>query len=86
MKGIYLTERTKKELELKIATLKKEQENEGEALYITNKTMIIVYEEILSSAIVLPIEQSWEDIYDMLSINTLPNHSYKNGVIIQPKN
>jgi hypothetical protein len=82
MKGIYLTTEAKQEIEAKIVEIIETYYPfpEGEKKI----GQLIVYEEILSSATILPVEESWENVKDMLSINTLPI-SYKQGVIIQPK-
>jgi|LakMenE01Jun11ns_1017448.scaffolds.fasta_scaffold9422875_2 hypothetical protein len=84
MKGIYLTEEGKQEIEAKIAKL----ENYTYAtqnIWIEgqNSGMLEILEEILSSATILPVD-NWQNVKDMLDINTLPI-SYKEGVIIQPK-
>jgi len=86
MKGLYLTQEGKQEIEAKIAELEK-PEFHWDGIYVSEKAeeRIEVYKEILSSATILPVEESWQDVYDMLSINTLPNHTYRKGVIIQPK-
>jgi len=85
MIGIYLTQEGKQEIEAKIAEL----ENYTYAtqnIWIEgqNSGMVKILEEILSSATILPVEESWENVKDMLDINTFPI-SYKNGVIIKPK-
>jgi hypothetical protein len=80
MKGIYLSEEAKKEIEAKIAEL----ETGIKVLSLTEgfKDMgkINVYKEILYSATILPVEESWdrcsEKVYDM---------GFEQGVIIQPK-
>jgi hypothetical protein len=85
MKGIYLTEKSKKEIDAKIVELN----NEEWSPYRDGQ--IDVYKEILQSATILPIEESWDNVLhstkkhkeydydDALKID-LPN-----GVIIQPK-
>jgi hypothetical protein len=98
MKGIYLSEEGKKEIEAKIADLEKHIENvikiadiASDKTYGISKTYLEVefktkqnmLKEILASAIVLPVD-NWQNVKDMLDINTLPI-SYKEGVIIQPK-
>ena len=98
MKGIFLTEEGKKEIENKIAELEKHIENvikiadiASDKTYGISKTYLEIefrtkqntLKEILSSAIVLPVD-NWQNVKDMLDINTLPI-SYKEGVIIQPK-
>jgi hypothetical protein len=78
MKEIYLTEEGKKEIEAKIALY------ESCGLLIHQIGELTIYKEILSSATILPVEESWENVKDLLDINTFPI-SYKNGVIIKPK-
>jgi hypothetical protein len=90
MKGIYITEEGKKELEDMIAELEGKLHRlfpgsfkKGNAYFIL-KTRRDMYKEILSSAIVLPVEESWTNITD----STLAFHyhqSFPKGVIIQPK-
>jgi hypothetical protein len=82
MKGIYLTQEGKQELEAKIAERRKYSPIETEDDWFENGELN-VYKEILSSATILPVD-NWENIKDMLDINTLPI-SYRNGLIIQPK-
>jgi hypothetical protein len=84
MKGIYLTEEGKKDIEDKIAEL----ENYTYAtqnIWIEgqNSGMLKILEEIVSSATILPVEESWEGVSrDMSPIDEV---FYPNGVIIQPK-
>lgn len=87
MKGIYLTEEAKKEIEAKIAELevkRDEAAEDGNEAYANNCIgQIFAYYEILSLAVVLPIENSWEDVnylYDGVRKELFPN-----GLIIQPK-
>jgi hypothetical protein len=56
MKGIYLTEEGKKEIEDKIAELEKE----GDVWSPCFGIAMDVYQEILSSATILPVEESFE--------------------------
>jgi hypothetical protein len=87
MKGIYLTEEGKQELEVKIAERRKYSPIETEDDWFENGE-INVYKEILSSATILPVEKSWDDV----ELYPPDNESQiektlrlKNGVIIQPK-
>ena len=80
MKGIYLTEEGKQELEAKIAEI---ESYEGLESGIAD-----TLKEILSSATILPVEKSWDDV----ELYPPDNESQiektlrlKNGVIIQPK-
>jgi hypothetical protein len=86
MKGLYITEDGRRELESKIAEI--EEQLGSKDMYLTvwyglNHKKIML-KEILSTATILPVEDSWGDIKDMLDINTLPI-SYKQGVIIETK-
>lgn len=85
MKGIYLTEECKQEIEAKINDYEK-SEYSGDDLF-ENKLQgrIDLLKEILSSATILPVEESWTTLdfkhltYSSL-MTTLPN-----GVVIQSK-
>lgn len=82
MKGIYLTEEGKKDIEAKIAELEYIFEKEGELFSSRDSGKYHLYKEILSSATILPVEESWENIDE--NTHTIPK-VYPNGVIIQPK-
>lgn len=60
MKGIYLTEEGKKEIEAKIAELEQNQKD-TKTDFDWNQCVIEknVYKTILSSATILPVEESW---------------------------
>jgi hypothetical protein len=99
MKGIYLTEEGKQEIEAKIADLEKQcllilraanSDKEFEMMqsvaYAKNKAIIYSLSEILSSATILPVGESWDKVefsYDS-PLEDL-EETYPNGVIIQPK-
>lgn len=74
MKGIYITEEGKQKIEAKIVEI---EAYEGLESGMTN-----ILKEILSSATILPVEESWGKV--PMGTNecelTLPN-----GVIIKPK-
>ena len=86
MKGIYLTQEGKAEIEAKIAERRKYSPIENEDDWYENGELN-VYKEILASAIIIPVEKSWleslpkgaRDHEDTMIFN------YPNGVIIQPK-
>jgi hypothetical protein len=88
MKGIYLTPEGKKEIEAKIAELDKCIEDLKDEImkdyFIGKKTLL---EEILSSATILPVEESWN--LSVVAITPfkqgLLKTLYKNGVIIKSK-
>jgi len=89
MKGIYLTEQAKQEIEAIIETLEK-----SNAWDETENSMIFakceLYKDILSSATILPVEESWTKVGK--DTGTMYNDDadvllnvYPNGVVIQPK-
>jgi hypothetical protein len=87
MKGIYLTEQAKKEIEAKIAELEEENKfpmdkwEEGK-----NQGKIHILEELLLSATILPVEESWDTVefsYDS-PLEDL-QEKYPNGVVIKSK-
>lgn len=85
MKGIYLTEQSKQEIEARIAKIKielKSSEEMDEYGIGSIYAALDVYEKILSSAIILPVEESWGNMPIGLNESEL---SYPQGVIIQPK-
>lgn len=88
MKGIYLTEEGKKAIEDRIAELevkRDEAAEDNDEIYANSCIgQIFAYYEILSSATILPVEESWEGVSrDMSPIDEV---FYPNGVvIIQPK-
>jgi len=88
MKGIYLTEQGKQQIEAKIAELelvnKISIENEWKVKAGVTFGFIAALKEILSSATILPVETNMsyvksQDFGDEFTIE------YPNGVIIQPK-
>jgi hypothetical protein len=88
MKGIYLTEEGKKEIEDKIAELKRELKQFEKYQSISREPIlkqISVYKEILSSATILPVEESWKIVIDIYDPKGICNKYYPLGVIIQPK-
>jgi hypothetical protein len=85
MKGIYLTEEGKKEIEAKIAELEQFSPIDTFEDY-TNFGKKQQLKEILSSATILPVGESWDTVefsYDS-PLEDL-EETYPNGVIIQPK-
>jgi hypothetical protein len=79
MIGIYLTTDGKEAIEYRIDELEKVKDN-CEKAYEWNQAVIEqnVYKEILYSATILPVEESWEHG------SKFTNVKYKQGVIIQP--
>jgi hypothetical protein len=92
MKGIYLTKQGKQEIEAKIANLEQQikiSESSDDRIRAGIETFEKkVYEEFLSSATILPVEESWEEIFSIHGMSkVITNFSsiYPQGVIIQPK-
>lgn len=84
MKGIYLTEEGKKEIENKIADYERSEAYDDEYYERELQGKYKIHKEILASAIVLPIEES----YKILAVKTMITPITElcpNGVIIQPK-
>jgi hypothetical protein len=83
MKGIYLTEQGKQEIESKIAELEEDiREEMNPFIHTATSEQLNVYNKILSSATILPVEKSWGNMPIGLNESEL---SYPQGVIIQPK-
>ena len=89
MKGIYLTEQSKQEIEAKIAeleTIRNESSSDNNDYYLGRLKEL---EEILSSATILPVEEDWMDVDEAFywdeDLSEKLNKSHPNGVIIQPK-
>ena len=83
MKGIYLTEEGKKELEAKIVELEKLALDEDKPSFRMGQKVILL--EILSSATILPVEESWDNTIDTHDVENAFIKHYPNGVIIQSK-
>ncbi len=84
MKGIYLTEEAKAEIEAEIKNLEDRAYDSGVNTdhYFNCFSKIEILQEILSSATILPVEESWDHVDE--NTHTIPK-VYPNGVIIQPK-
>ena len=94
MKGIYLTEEGKKAIEDKIAELevkRDEAAEDNDEIYANSCIgQIFAYYEILSSATILSVEESWKHIGHDSGVfwgtdADILLSMYPNGVIIQPK-
>ena len=96
MKGIYLTEEGKKEIEAKIAELEDVKQKFNSHDYEWNESDIEqnIYKEILSSATILPVEESWYKVIEnvendsqslILQTPFIMKSLYEQGVIIKPK-
>ena len=81
MKGIYLTEEAKQGIEAKIFELENSNRSGAPDIYYTKK----VYKEILQSATILPVEESWDIVNEKTDYGLSDREVYPNGVIIQPK-
>ena len=101
MKGIYLTEQAKQEIEAKIAELEEDRKfwldklihdignpnsnNYSDSIQLANAEQALsLLQEILSSATILPVGESWEK-YVHPALIPFFEKDLKNGVIIQPK-
>jgi hypothetical protein len=94
---IYLTKEAKQEIEAKIAELEQFSPIDTFEDY-TNFGKKQQLKEILSSAIILPVEESWHQLFAKNMISATYNNKFKDdtladvfekeqtqGVIIQPK-
>jgi hypothetical protein len=82
MKGIYLTEKGRQELEDKISEIEKVNKLAGE---LANTALVNAYKEIPFSATILPIEESWTSIDYKYPTYFSQITTFPNGLIIQPK-
>ena len=80
MIGIYLTQEGKQEIEAKIKHIKVLEINSVLSNFYQGQ--IAILKEILSSATILPVEESWGNMPIGVNESEL---SYPQGVIIQPK-
>jgi hypothetical protein len=85
MKGIYLTEEGKKEIESKIAELEQLSKIETFHASLLVETEIQKYKEILSSATILPVEKNWDGVFNKTFSQHFIQEDYPNGVIIKSK-
>jgi hypothetical protein len=94
MKGIYLTEQGKQEIEAKIAEIELNEEIHVKYGFMMGANMnhgfVDALKLILSSATILPVEESWEklSLKSVGSTHAVPSvivEKFKKGVIIQPK-
>lgn len=86
MKGIYLTKEGKEEIENIITNLKNTAPHQ-DGVYISEKQYAVIdlFEDILSSAVVLPVAENWEFVKSF--INSTPiSEILADGVIIQSNN
>ena len=85
MKGLYLTEEGKKAIEDKIAELEKPLNKQPANIDTIHYKLIDTYKELLSSATILPVEESWADFNYWTTGKDCPKDKkthYPNGVII----
>ena len=85
MNGIYLTEEGKKEIEAKIDELEYIFQQTGERFDSRDSGTYHLLKEILSSATILPVEDSYEVDNVTIIEKRWMFKNYPNGVIIQPK-
>jgi hypothetical protein len=93
MKGIYITEEGKKDIKDRIAELEEENKFPVDKWEEEkNQGKIYILEEILSSATILPVEESYNNIQHFETSEhgtVIRKHflmaNYSKGVIIQPK-
>lgn len=81
MEGIFLTEKGKKAIEDKIAEL--EETYREYASWEEKYGELQTLKEILESAIILPVEESWENVIDIHDPEGICKKYYPNGVIIK---
>lgn len=77
--SIYITQQQKEEWEAEIADLKSKSINFNAIL-----ERQYFLEELLEKAIVLPVEESWDEFY-MYTDDLYYTKDYPNGVLIKPK-
>jgi hypothetical protein len=92
MKGIYITEEAKQEIESKIVELETniKQFKSIMPTYdpVASNTQLFVFKEILQSATILPVYSNWDEVERFPPNNesqSLKTLELKNGVIIEPK-
>ena len=83
MEGIFLTEEGKKAIEDKIAELENLYSFWDDIENTAINAKIEIYKEILESAIILPVEESWENVIDIHDPEGICKKYYPNGVIIK---
>jgi hypothetical protein len=95
MKGIYLTQEGKEEIEAKIAQLEKYKDSDQcndprDWSFVVGRQFAL--SEILSSAIILPVEESWGYVFSAADevegqnlFNDCFHVAFPKGVIIKPK-
>jgi hypothetical protein len=90
MKGIYLTEESKQEIEAKLRQIRINDRGDFEDHedYLNRKFNLEqdFIDNLLSSATILPVEESWQKVKHFYRGNSVKSsEEYPNGVIIQPK-
>jgi len=89
MKGIFLTPEGKQEIESKIANLEQQikiSESFDDKIRAGIETFEKkVYEEFLTSATILPVEESWNKVDEKSDYGLSSEEFYPQGVVIQPK-
>jgi hypothetical protein len=82
MKGLYLTEEGKKVIEDKIVELEEPLNKQPANIDTIHYKLIDAYKEILSSATILPVEESWDGVFDKTFSQAYIEKDYPDGVII----
>jgi hypothetical protein len=89
MKGIYLTTEAKQGIEAKLKQIKfnDKSDHEDNEDYLLKKFELEqdFIDNLLSSATILPIEESWDIVNEKTDYGLNYREVYPNGVIIQPK-
>ncbi len=89
MKGIYLTTEAKQELEAKLKQIRfnDRSDHEDNEDYLLKKFELEqdFIDNLLSSATILPIEESWDDVPLSFWYKNGSKRLYPNGVIIKTK-
>jgi archaellum component FlaC len=85
----YITEKTKQEIEDKIVELETNIKQFKSIMptydTVASNTQLFVFKEILSSATILRVEESWNNISNNTFDRANNSEIYPQGVIIQPK-
>jgi hypothetical protein len=86
MKGIFLTQEAKQEIEAKMLHIENifVDDDNTECDKFVLKKEYTLYKEILLSATILPVEESWDNIAHSTTVSFYES-DFPQGVIIQPK-
>jgi len=81
----YITQETKQEIEDKIAELKTGLKVSSLTEGFKDTERLSVYQEILSSATIIPVEKSWLKVARKHGISSILSEFYPNGFVISKK-